>query len=160
VPPKRLVTVLIQQIDDWPSTGVLLAATNHPGLLDPAIWRRFELHIDFPIPDEAAITQFIEGMLHIYFPAVEDWSRLLALAFAGRSFSDIERDLSAARRSAVLGDMPLEEHLAGLLTNKAVPRSWRIQLATAMVDQALLSQRKARELTGVARDTIKVYGTI
>jgi hypothetical protein len=152
---KRLVTVLIQQIDDWPSTGVLLAATNHPGLLDPAIWRRFELHVDFPIPDEAAITQFIEGMLHPYFPAVAGWSRLLALAFAGRSFSDIERDLSAARRSAVLGDMPLEEHLAGLLTNKAVPRSRRIQLATAMVDQALLSQRKARELTGVARDTIR-----
>src|SRR6185312_4282550 len=39
---KRLVTVLIQQIDDWPSSGVLVAATNHPDLLDPAIWRRFE----------------------------------------------------------------------------------------------------------------------
>ena len=36
---KRLVTVLIQQIDDWPSSRMLLAATNHPDLLDPAIWR-------------------------------------------------------------------------------------------------------------------------
>ena len=54
---KRLVTVLIQEIDDWPASGVLLAATNHPDLLDPAIWRRFDLHIEFPIPDEAAIAQ-------------------------------------------------------------------------------------------------------
>ena len=27
---KRLVTVLLQEIDDWPATGLLLAATNHP----------------------------------------------------------------------------------------------------------------------------------
>ena len=34
---KRLVTVLIQQLDDWPASGLLIAATNHPDLLDPAI---------------------------------------------------------------------------------------------------------------------------
>jgi ATP-dependent 26S proteasome regulatory subunit len=36
---KRLVTVLLQAIDDWPRAGILLAATNHPDLLDPAVWR-------------------------------------------------------------------------------------------------------------------------
>jgi AAA+ superfamily predicted ATPase len=153
---KRLVTVLIQQIDDWPSSGVLLAATNHPDLLDPAIWRRFELHIEFPLPDQDAINSFIEGRLGPYFPATKAWSGLLALAFAGRSFSDIERDLSTARRGAALGDAPLEEYLAGLLTNKSLPKTRRIHLAAAIVNQGLLSQRKARELTGIARDTIRV----
>jgi hypothetical protein len=152
---KRLVTVLIQQIDDWPSSGVLLAATNHPDLLDPAIWRRFELHIDFPLPDENAITRFIEGTLEPHFAAARDWSGLLAVVFAGRSFSDIERDLSAARRGAALRGVPLEELFTGLLTNKSVARAKRIQLAAAIVDRGLLSQRKARELTGVARDTIR-----
>ena len=152
---KRLVTVLIQQIDDWPSSGVLLAATNHPSLLDPAIWRRFELHIEFPLPDQAAITRFVEGTLGPYFPAVRDWSSLLAVAFSGRSFSDIERDLSVARRSAALSSMPLEEQLAGLLTDKSIAKTKRISLASAIVDQGLLSQRKAGELIGVARDTIR-----
>ena len=33
---KRLVNVLLQQIDDWPSDGsLLLGATNHPGLSPP-----------------------------------------------------------------------------------------------------------------------------
>jgi len=152
---KRLVTVLIQQIDDWPSSGVLLAATNHPDLLDPAIWRRFDLHIQFPLPNQDGIAGFIEAMLSPYFPAAKNWSSLLALAFAGRSFSDIERDLAAARRSAALGNLPLEELLAALLTNKTIARAKRILLAAGMVDRGLVSQRKARELTGVARDTIR-----
>ncbi|KOO11114.1 AAA family ATPase, partial [Vibrio xuii] len=37
---KRLVTVLLQTIDEWPATSLLIAATNHGELLDPAIWRR------------------------------------------------------------------------------------------------------------------------
>ncbi|WP_028351434.1 AAA family ATPase [Bradyrhizobium murdochi] len=152
---KRLVTVLIQQIDDWPTSGVLLAATNHPDLLDPAIWRRFELHVEFPLPNQEAIARFIDGTLAPYFPATKQWSGLLAAGFAGRSFSDIERDLSTARRSAALGNVPLEEQLAGLLTNKSIAKAKRIQLATAIVDRGLLSQRKAGELTGVARDTIR-----
>jgi hypothetical protein len=152
---KRLVTVLIQQIDDWPSSGVLLAATNHPDLLDPAIWRRFELHIEFPLPDQDAITRFIDGTLTPYFPAAGAWSGLLAVAFGGRSFSDIERDLMAARRSAALGHAPLEEQLAGLLTGQSIGKARRIHLATAMVERGLLSQRRAGELTGVARDTIR-----
>jgi Cdc6-like AAA superfamily ATPase len=152
---KRLVTVLIQQIDDWPTSGVLLAATNHPDLLDPAIWRRFELHVEFPLPNQEAIARFIEGTLTPYFPATKAWSGLLATAFAGRSFSDIERDLSTARRSAALSGVPLEERLAGLLTNKSIAKAKRIQLAAAIVDRGLLSQRKAGELLGVARDTIR-----
>lgn len=156
---KRLVTVLIQQIDDWPTSGVLLAATNHPDLLDPAIWRRFEMHVQFPLPSQEAIARFIEMSLAPYFPATKQWSGLLAAGFAGRSFSDIERDLSGARRSAALGRIPLEEQLAGLLTNKSIAKAKRIQLATAIVKRGLLSQRKARELTGVARDTIRSHTT-
>jgi len=152
---KRLVTVLIQQIDDWPSSGVLLAATNHPDLLDPAIWRRFDLHVEFPLPDQNAIAQFIDSTLTPYFPAAREWSELFAIAFAGRSFSDIERELMGARRSAALGQAPLEDQLAELLTRQPISKAKRIHLATAMVERGLLSQRKARGLTGIARDTIR-----
>ncbi|RXT40304.1 AAA family ATPase [Bradyrhizobium betae] len=152
---KRLVTVLIQQIDDWPASGLLLAATNHPDLLDPAIWRRFELHMEFPLPDEVAITRFIDGMLAPHFPAVQMWSNLLALTFAGRSFSDVERDLSVSRRGAVLEDISLDEQFGRLLTNANVAKRSRIRIATAIVEQGLVSQRKATELTGVSRDTIR-----
>lgn len=152
---KRLVNVLIQQIDDWPASGVLLAATNHPDLLDPAIWRRFELHMEFPLPDQAAITRFIDGMISPHFPAVEAWSDLLALTFAGRSFSDVERDLAVSRRTAVLEDIPLEELFARLLLAAPVAKRSRIRFATAIVEKGLVSQRLAKTLTGVSRDTIR-----
>lgn len=152
---KRLVNVLIQQIDDWPASGVLLAATNHPDLLDPAIWRRFELHMEFPLPDQAAITRFIDGMISPHFPAVDAWSDLLALTFAGRSFSDVERDLAASRRTAVLEDIPLEELFARLLLAAPVAKRSRIRFATAIVEKGLVSQRLAKTLTGVSRDTIR-----
>ena len=58
---KRLVNVLLQQIDDWPAlAALLLGATNHPQLLDPAIWRRFESTIEFPLPDHAARVESID----------------------------------------------------------------------------------------------------
>ena len=154
---KRLVTVLVQQIDDWPSSAVLLAATNHPNLLDPAIWRRFELHMNFPLPDEAAIAQFIETILTPCFPLAKQWGSVLGIVFAGRSFSDIERDLSAARRNAALGNKPLDEQLAAFVSNGTLTKSKRINLAASIVEQGLLSQRKAHDLTGVSRDTIRSH---
>jgi hypothetical protein len=84
---------------------------------------------------------------------------LLAVAFAGRAFSDIERDLSAARRAAILGRMPLDEGLANLVSDRSVAKERRIHVASALVTQGLLSQRKAGELTGVARDTIRAHAT-
>ena len=38
---KRVVSSLLLQIDDLPSHVVVITATNHPELLDRAVWRRF-----------------------------------------------------------------------------------------------------------------------
>jgi AAA+ superfamily predicted ATPase len=50
-------------IDDWPSSGLRIAATNHKELLDPAVWRRFEMIVDFPMPTLDEVIQAIE--LHL-----------------------------------------------------------------------------------------------
>lgn len=52
---KRAVNTLLKAIDEISLTndGVLLiAATNHPRMLDSAAWRRFDEIMDFPLPDE------------------------------------------------------------------------------------------------------------
>lgn len=56
---KRLVTVLLQAIDEWPVGSVLIAATNHGDLLDPAVWRRFDMVIEFPAPTENQVSQYL-----------------------------------------------------------------------------------------------------
>ncbi|MCT4612452.1 MAG: ATP-binding protein [Clostridia bacterium] len=47
---KRVVNVLLKELEDWPSHSILVAATNHPELLDRAIWRRFDMAIEIPLP--------------------------------------------------------------------------------------------------------------
>lgn len=152
---KRLVTVLIQQVDDWPSTGLLIAATNHAELLDPAIWRRFELTVEFPIPSVEAAAAFIGEALRSKTENHDEWSQILALSMRGKSFSDIERDLKSARRSAALNGNDLNEHLGHLIRSEHLSKQERIQLAASLTSKKLVSQRRARELTGVARDTIR-----
>jgi len=47
---KRIVNVLLVELDGWPSNGLVIAATNHPELLDRAIWRRFEKVVSIGLP--------------------------------------------------------------------------------------------------------------
>ncbi len=47
---RRLVNTIIQLIDYFPAEAVLIAATNHPEILDTAIIRRFQLRLAFELP--------------------------------------------------------------------------------------------------------------
>lgn len=47
---KRVVSSLLLQIDSLPSHVVVVTATNHPELLDRAVWRRFQLRLELPPP--------------------------------------------------------------------------------------------------------------
>jgi SpoVK/Ycf46/Vps4 family AAA+-type ATPase len=152
---KRLVTVLLQQLDDWPSTGFLIAATNHAELLDPAIWRRFEELVEFELPEREAARAFIRALLDRTAPQAEEWSDVLSVALSRHSFSDIERRVNSARRASALNGKDLGEHLSSLLTVDSRPKQERIDLAVQLVQAGLVSGRRAHELTGVARDTIR-----
>lgn len=153
---KRLVTVLLQEIDDWPSSGLLIAATNHPSLLDPAIWRRFEIVSEFQNPTEIQIEEFIHILLKEEIKNPQIWCKVLSKSFLGRSFSDIERLIILARKSAAINNVLLEEKLKDLLAvNEKLNREEKIKLACTLVNEKIVSQRQAQEITGVARDTIR-----
>jgi len=153
---KRLVTVLLQQIDDWPPTGLLLAATNHPDLLDPAVWRRFEMKIEFPMPDRPAIEDLVQGLLGPHHGEAAHWAKVMGVALQGRSFSDIRQSIERARRAAAISGEALEFHLQSLIRLDQLSKADRIHLATMLVDGGL-SQRSVQKLTGVARDTVRTH---
>jgi SpoVK/Ycf46/Vps4 family AAA+-type ATPase len=151
---KRLVTVLLQEIDDWPSTGLLIAATNHPNLLDPAIWRRFELKIEFPLPNREETKAALAHWAGDTNGSILD---ALALLFEGHSFSEIERVIILARRAAAMKNEALELHLVNATRELAhtLPKKTRKELASKLVSTGHVSQREAHDLTGVSRDTIR-----
>lgn len=151
---KRLVTVLLQEIDDWPSTGLLIAATNHPDLLDPAVWRRFELKVEFPLPNREETKAALAHWAGDTNGSILD---ALALIFEGHSFSEIERIIILARRAAAMKNAPLEAQLVNVTRELAhtLPKKTRKELASKLVASGHVSQREAHDLTGVSRDTIR-----
>ena len=53
---KRVINSLLQNIDIFSQNNILIAATNHPELLDKAIWRRSAIHFSGSPVDMAFIT--------------------------------------------------------------------------------------------------------
>ncbi|GHU73004.1 ATPase AAA [Spirochaetia bacterium] len=49
---KRLVNVLLKELEMLPYTCIIIGATNYPELLDKAIWRRFDRSLTIPMPEE------------------------------------------------------------------------------------------------------------
>jgi SpoVK/Ycf46/Vps4 family AAA+-type ATPase len=156
---KRLVTVLLQAIDDWPSHGILIAATNHPDLLDPAVWRRFERILRFELPGFREIKNAVTIALQDDQQSVSpDTVTLLAALLTGQSFADIDRIIATARREAVIGRLPLsqviEKRNAALMEKLNHPQ--KIGLAVLMNKEGF-TQHDASKITGVSRDTIRSH---
>ena len=88
---KRVVSSLLLQVDALPSYVVVVTATNHPELLDRAVWRRFQLRLHLDRPTRAQVEQWFnrfEGQLNQklgYAPGT------LAKKLLGLSFSEIEQ---------------------------------------------------------------------
>jgi ATPase family associated with various cellular activities (AAA) len=57
---KRVVNTLLQNLDQRTMFGLTIAITNHETLLDPAVWRRFEVQIALPRPGEMQRRAIIE----------------------------------------------------------------------------------------------------
>lgn len=58
---KRVVSSLLLQVDRLPSHVVVVAATNHPELLDRAAWRRMQLRLELPQPTRAAKIEWLNA---------------------------------------------------------------------------------------------------
>ncbi len=57
---KRVVSSLLMQIDDLPDYVVVIAASNHPELLDKAVWRRFQIRVELSRPTREQLINLID----------------------------------------------------------------------------------------------------
>ena len=109
---KRVVNTVIQGLDSLDDGSVVVAATNHPQLLDPAIWRRFPYQIEIDAPE----TDVRESMwAHFLFKDEEtEISTLLASLSSGLTGAEIEQIAMNARRRLLLTgstELPLDSVL-------------------------------------------------
>lgn len=106
---RRIVTSFLQLMDTDQSTSLVIAATNHADLLDHAVFRRFDVHVEFGLPDRVQARRLLDLRLSsLQLPSV--WLDDLAEKTEGLSYSEIATACDDAIRS-----MALEERNAPTL---------------------------------------------
>ena len=116
---KRVVNSFLQMLDSFHAETLTVAATNHQGLLDPALWRRFDDILMFPKP----MADEIETLLCRYFRQVTLSKsvrvKTAAKRLVGMSHADIEQIASEAIKQVVLND---RDQITPAVLNAAIER--------------------------------------
>lgn len=153
---KRLVTVLLQEVDDWPSTSLLIAATNHGELLDSAVWRRFDDVLEFRAPNAGERAQALLSLFGEESEMMKGWIPVLVDLWEGQSFSDISRTVQWIRRRATTSNESVLDVLLARMSNEIRNGSAADRKRAAhLLVQGGYSDRKASEIVGISRDTIR-----
>lgn len=99
---KRVVSSLLLKIDDLPSHVIVITATNHPELLDRAVWRRFQVRLNLPKPGKKEIEDWIElfkKRIGREMPFEPDY---FSKRLKGLSFAEIEEFFLDVQRKFIL----------------------------------------------------------
>ena len=97
---RRVVATLLQLFDDFEGDAMIIAASNHPALLDEAVWRRFDEIVVFDMPTQAEIADLIRVKLRAL--RIKFSRRELAREMKGFSHADVEMVCVDAARTAIL----------------------------------------------------------
>ncbi|UEP20726.1 ATP-binding protein [Burkholderia ambifaria] len=107
---KRVVNALLQNLDLRKENGFTIGVTNHARLLDPAVWRRFEVQLEIPKPDFQVRMDIARTFMAPLTPP-ESHLRLIAWFTEGASGAEIEMLVRTYKKATVVND----ESARGLL---------------------------------------------
>lgn len=100
---QRIVIALLQNIDSLPENVIVIAATNHENLLDPAIWRRFSFKLPMYTPDENILTEIWRDKLGQFISKDVDIN-YIAKKSLGVTGSTVEQISLDCKRKAILSN--------------------------------------------------------
>ena len=108
---------------------MVVTATNHPELLDLAVWRRFQLRLELPRPTPKEIDDYFTAVGSRLKFSLEVSSKSLAEKLQGASYSELEdfvSDVSADMSWRCPKPTSRRSCNSGLLNGKAVSRLNRL----------------------------------
>ena len=123
---RRVLNSFLLFLEHDTSESIIVAATNHPKLLDRALFRRFEAVIEFPLPSPEVAETALRSRLALLDTSQVDWSKAIN-ATSGLSHGDLTRACEQAAKKAILAH--------------------RTQLATNELVEALTERRAAQSTT-------------
>jgi len=157
---KRVVISLLQNIDAMGKDHVLIAATNHEHLLDPAIWRRFAYKLHLKEPDATSR----EWMARRFFGpfATEELVEVVVALTEGLTGDQLRHIAEDCIRGAILGDrnsVSLHDAVDAVLTvhpkglDAKAPRDEQIRTLRKL-DPKAFTQSRLAQMFGVSQGQV------
>ncbi len=152
---KRVVNVLLMELEDWPISSMLIATSNHPELLDKAIWRRFDHVMEVPLPSVEEVTKILnQSLVKFLDDDLKNISilKLFAELLDGKSAADVCKFSNNVKRRIALKNEDLIvaslNELESHSSDKKVRGKFCI-LAKEMLGKKI-TIRKLAEMTGLS----------
>ena len=98
---RRVLNSFLQMIEQDRSHSLVVAATNHPEILDPALFRRFDDVLHYDLPDRPRIAELLRTRLAGSAAARTKWASL-AEAAEGLSYAEITRAANEVLKDALI----------------------------------------------------------
>jgi SpoVK/Ycf46/Vps4 family AAA+-type ATPase len=100
---RRVLNSFLQMIEQDQSNSLILAATNHPEILDYALFRRFDDVIEYGLPNRDQIEAALKSRLANFSKSLNSWNSL-AEAADGLSYAELAKAADDAIKDAIIND--------------------------------------------------------
>jgi SpoVK/Ycf46/Vps4 family AAA+-type ATPase len=160
---KRIVNVLLKELEEWPMHSVLVAATNHPELLDPAINRRFDVVIQLPLPGEIEREAILKmGCGHFAESLPKGFLTAMSKVLENRNGSELDSLAQSVVRQHIVEKTPLAPFFIGEIERRfsdGLPTKDLGSLTKSLQEAAGLSVREIAALIGKSSSTVQYHLT-
>jgi SpoVK/Ycf46/Vps4 family AAA+-type ATPase len=95
----RIVISLMQELEHSRPKGLVIAASNFATALDDALWRRFDVALEFPQPTKGELNRFLKARVRALKPAPRLSRRAVTRC---RSYADVDKLLAAEYRRQII----------------------------------------------------------
>lgn len=159
---KRVVTTLLQNLDEMSANVFLVAATNHHHLLDPAIWRRFDISILLEEPNMYQREKIISKVLSEQLSEYQINLKNLVVLTEGMNGAQIQTFLRSLVKQCIIngkkGTKITNEEIAKIWLNHAAlyisEDSDDFTSALLRLKESGVSIRALETITGIPKSTL------
>ena len=159
---KRVVTTLLQNLDEMSANVFLVAATNHHHLLDPAIWRRFDISILLEEPNGYQRERIISKALAEHLKEYQIDPKKLVVLTEGMNGAQIQTFLKSLTKQCVMnkekGDKVTSEEIGKVWLKHAAlyisEDSDDFTSALLRLKESGVSIRSLEAITGIPKSTL------
>ena len=107
---RRILNSFLQYLENEDSFSLIIAATNNPGILDKALFRRFDDVLEYALPDDDQIMKIMRNKLEGRCQS-DIYDKEIIEAAKGLSHADISKACEEALKLSVIDEVEIDKKI-------------------------------------------------